>query len=302
MGETMNATAKRSRINNAVIAEALRDAAKLLDQQKASQSRILTYDNAARTIERLPENIADIAARGVEALESLPYIGRTVATAIIQLTTTGRWAQLERMRGELTPEITFQNVPGIGPAFAYLIHKSLHVDTLETLEAAAHDGRLETVPRIGKRRCKTIRQSLASILARKNQLQQDADKTDLPPVEMILDVDREYREKAGAGKLALITPNRFNPRREAWLPILHTERGPWLFTALFSNTSSAHELGRTGDRVIILHNSHQHAEDQCTVVTESSGPLKGRRVVCQREQECLENLDKKQLSVMFRPC
>ena len=293
MSETMNATAKRGRINNAVIAETLRDAAKLLDQQKASRPRILTYDNAARTIEGLPENIADVAARGVEALESLPYIGRTVATAIIQLTTTGRWEQLERMRGELTPEITFQNVPGIGPAFACLIHESLHVDTLETLEAAAHDGRLETVPGIGERRCKTIRQSLASILVREKQLQQDVNKTNLPPVEVILDVDQEYREKATAGKLALITQNRFSLRSEAWLPVLHTERGPWFFTALFSNTSSAHEVGRTGDRVIILHNSHQHAEDQCTVVTERSGPLRGRRVVRWREQECLKMLDKK---------
>ena len=293
MSETMNATTKRSRINNAVIAETLRDAAKLLGRQNASHSRILTYDNAARTIEKLPENIADVAARGVEALESLPYIGRTISTAIIQLTTTGRWAQLERMRGELTPEITFQNIPGIGPAFACLIHENLHVDTLETLEAAAHDGRLETVPGIGKRRSKVIRKSLANILARKKRLPQDVARTDLPPVEVILDVDQEYHEKAGAGQLALITPKRFNPRSEAWLPILHTERGHWLFTALFSNTSRAHELGRTGDLVIILHNSHQHAENQCTVVTERSGPLKGRRVVRRREQECLKMFDRK---------
>lgn len=61
---------------------------------------------------------------------------------------------------------------------------------------------------------------------------------------MLLDVDRAYR--AAAGALAKIAPKRFNPAGEAWLPILHTERGPWRFTALFSNTARAHSLGRTG--------------------------------------------------------
>ena len=55
------------------------------------------------------------------------------------------------MRGKLDPEASFQNIPGIGPVFARLIHEHLHVDTLEALEAAAHDGRLDTVPGIGER-------------------------------------------------------------------------------------------------------------------------------------------------------
>jgi hypothetical protein len=45
-----------------------------------------------------------------------------------------------------------------------------------------------------------------------------------PPVEELLDVDREYREKATAGQLRSIAPRRFNPSSEAWLPVLHTQR------------------------------------------------------------------------------
>jgi len=277
--------------NNKFVAEALRDAAALFAQQDANQFRVSAYRKAAKTIEELPEDVADVAARGVNTLDALPHIGKSIAGAIVQLTTTGRWAQLERMLGRLDPEIAFQNIPGIGPTFARLIHEHLHVDTLEALEAAAHDGRLAGVPGIGERRGKIIRQSLASILARKGPLSSSVHKVPPPPIEMILDVDGEYRKRAIAGNLKRIAPKRFNPNSEAWLPILHTERGPWHFTVLFSNTARAHELGKTADWVIIFYSSDHQVEDQCTVVTETNGPLKGRRVVRGRERECLEQLD-----------
>lgn len=287
----MSRNALQRKDNNAVVAEALRDAATLLAQQNANPFRISAYRNAAKTIEDLNEDIAVIAARGADALDTLPHVGKSIATAIMQLTTTGRWAQLERMRGMLDPEIAFQNIPGIGPTFARLIHEQLHIDTLEALEAAAHDGRLDAVPGIGERRSKIIRQSLASVLARRRLLPPSGHKLEPPPVEIVLDVDREYREKANSGDLKFIAPRRFNPKGEAWLPILHTEREPWHFTVLFSNTAKAHELGKTADWVIVFYSSDHQIEDQLTVVTETSGPLKGQRVVRGREQECLVRMD-----------
>ena len=276
--------------NNQMVAEALREAAALLSQQDANQFRVSAYRNAAKTIEELPEDVADVAARGSDELDALPHVGKSIAAAIMQLTATGRWPQLERMRGKLDPEASFQNIPGIGPVFARLIHEHLHVDTLEGLEAAAHDGRLDTVPGIGERRGKIIRQSLANILGRKGPLASSTRKVSPPPIGMILDVDREYRERASAGDLKLIAPKRFNPKGEAWLPILHTERGPWHFTVLYSNTARAHELGKTADWVIVFYASDHQNEDQFTVVTETNGPLKGQRVVRGREQECLAQL------------
>ncbi|MGI9174618.1 MAG: hypothetical protein ACR2GR_04810, partial [Rhodothermales bacterium] len=60
---------------------------------------------------------------------------------------------------------------------------------------------------------------------------------------------------------------------------------PWSFTALFSNSARAHELGKTDDWVVIYFDRGE-GERQCTVVTETRGPLKGRRVVRGREREC----------------
>ncbi len=101
----------------------------------------------------------------------------------------------------------------------------------------------------------------------------------------LLDVDREYRELAAAGRLHQIAPRRFNPSGEAWLPILHTQRGDRHYTALFSNTARAHKLGKTGDWVILYYDG-AGGERQATVITSQFGALKGRRIVRGREEEC----------------
>ena len=75
-----------------------------------------------------------------------------------------------------------------------------------------------------------------------------------------------------------IAPKRFNPKDETWLPVLHTRRGDWHFTVLYSNTQRAHELGKTHDWVVIYFHPGSEPEAQCTVVTETHGPLEGRRL------------------------
>ena len=110
-----------------------------------------------------------------------------------------------------------------------------------------------------------------------------------PGVEVLLDVDREYREKAHAGLLPKIAPRRMNPEGKAWLPVLHTRFGPWHFTALFSNTELAHELHRNYDWVVIFFSDAEGDEGQCTVVTERRGALTGQRVVRGREPECAQH-------------
>lgn len=67
------------------------------------------------------------------------------AADLLEQQQAGRWGRLDRLRGTLEPETLFRSVAGIGPELARRIHDSLHVDTLEALEIAAHDGRLASV-------------------------------------------------------------------------------------------------------------------------------------------------------------
>ncbi len=275
----------RSTRTNTFVADKLREGADLLEQQAADRFRVAAYRRAADTVDKLTEPLEDIVHRhGIDGLIALPGIGRGIAAAIEELLRTGRWSKLQRLRGQLEPDQLFQSVPGIGPQMAHAIHETLHVDTLEALELAAHDGRLANVRGIGPRRAAAIRASLGALLGRPRVYRPSGAAA--PPVAMLLEVDRAYREEAEHDTLPKIAPKRFNPTNEAWLPILHTTRDHWHFTVLFSNTARAHELDRTRDWVVIYYYDDHHQEGQHTVVTETRGPLAGKRVVRGRESEC----------------
>jgi len=271
---------------NGIVADRLREAADLLEQQNANPFRVRAYRKAADTVASLDRDISQLAEEGgADALVALPNIGQGIASAILEILHTGRWTRVDRLRGELDAVHLFQTVPGIGPELAKRIHDTLHVDTLEALETAAHDGHLETVAGVGGRRAASIRAALASMLSRR-RVRQPAPGGDGPSVAQLLAVDGDYRRRAEAGELATITPRRFNPEQEAWLPIMHETANGWHFTALYSNTARAHELGRTRDWVVIYFYDDHHREGQHTVVTETHGALIGRRVVRGLEAEC----------------
>jgi DNA polymerase (family 10) len=273
---------------NEEVAEIFDEVADLLEAQGEQHYRALAYRRATDTIRGLTSSLQDVVeGRGPEWLESLPGVGENLARHILEVLETGRLRLLDRLRGESEPEALFRTVPGVGPKLAELVHERLGIESLEELEMAAHDGRLATVPGFGARRLRAVSENLKARLGRRSQRRRPS-RSSRPPVSELLEVDEEYREKARSGSLSLIAPRRFNPDNEKWLPILHTRRGPRYYTALFSNTARAHELGRTHDWVVLFYHEDDTAEGQATVVTEYRGPLAGRRVVRGRETECLE--------------
>lgn len=274
---------------NLEVAARLDEVSRLLQQQRASPFRVEAYRRGADTVRGLSQPVSAILRQaGPDGLERLPAIGQSLARAIRDLVSTGRLPMLERLRGESDAVALLASVPGVGPVLAERLHQDLGIDTLEDLEAAAHDRRLERMPLFGEKRLAAVRQSLASRLGRVRVPPGDEESAaGQPAVAELLDVDHEYRTQAEAGELRRIAPRRFNPAREAWLPILHGRRGEREYTALFSNTARAHELGKTRDWVVIYADGGRE-ERQYTVVTANRGPLKGRRIVRGRETECLE--------------
>ena len=276
--------------DNAGIAQWLREMAVLLDAQNGNIYRAAAYRKAADTVAQLDRSVRDIFEEaGISGLDALPGVGPRIAAAIGEILATGRWGQLQHLRGEADPAALLRTIPGVGPELAHRLHEGLGVETLEALEVAAHDGRLERLPYIGARRAASIRAALTQMLDRRRALNRRLPVTlaqHEPSVEWLLDIDREYRAGAQAGQLSKIAPRRFNPKGEAWLPVLHTQRGDWHFTALFSNTARAHDLGRVRDWVVIYGEDKEHGERQYTVVTAAHGPLAGRRAVRGREADC----------------
>jgi DNA polymerase (family X) len=272
-------------MQNVEIARRLEEVGDLLEEQHANPFRVQAYRRAAATVRRLPRPLAQVMSEeGTEGLRAETGVGEHLATALRTLITTGRLPMLDRLRGETDPLALLESVPGIGRALSERLYGEFGIDSLEELEAAAHDGRLADLAGIGKKKLAGIIDTLATRLGRVRQTIRTYEK-DEPWVEELLDVDREYREKAAAGELPTIAPRRFNPSGEAWLPILHTHRGERNYTALYSNTARAHELGRTHDWVVLYYDGGLN-ERQVTVITSPRGNLAGRRIVRGREDEC----------------
>lgn len=271
---------------NRLAAERLREAAVLLTHQQDSAYRVGAYRRAADAITALDQDLRDILdAGGIAALRQIPGVGRNIAGALAEMVRTGRWTYLDRLRGSAEPQDVFCAIPGIGPGLAKRLHEALNVETLEQLEAALHDPDARKVAGVGPRRLAMLRASLGQMLARIRSVR--TMPADEPPVDVLLEVDREYRTKAARNELRKIAPKRFNPKAEAWLPILHTTRDTWHFTVLFSNTARAHDLGKVSDWVIVYFHANNGGESQRTIVTETRGVLAGQRVVRGRERQCL---------------
>ena len=272
---------------NSLVASRLDEVAQILEQQRANVFRVGAYRRAAAMLRGLQEPIDQIVKNeGLPGLEKLPGIGETLARFIHEMVITGRLPMLDRLRGDSDPITLLRTVPGIGRVLAEKLHDDLGIETLEELEIAAHDGRLEKIAGLGSKRIAGIRDSLATRLGRVRI--QHAGLRAEPPVSEILDVDAEYRRRSAREDLPKIAPRRFNPEHKRRLPILHTVRGERHYTALFSNTPRAHQLRKTSDWVVIFYDG-KGGERQCTVITSAFGPLAGRRIIRGRESECLKH-------------
>ena len=268
--------------------------AALLEVQGADRFRVRAYRRAGETLRSLPEPVSAIHARGgLEALEALPGIGPSIARSIATVLAWGRLPMLDRLRGRSGGTAILRTVPGIGSALASRLQDELGIESLEELEIAAHDGRLAALEAFGPKRLAAVRDTLAHRLARIRGRPPAGGPQ--PTVAEILEVDREYREAAAAGRLRTIAPRRLNPGHRTRVPVLHASRGNRHYTAMFSNTPRAHELGRTRDWVVLYAEEADAggAERQYTVVTEPDrGGLAGLRVVRGREPECLAHYER----------
>lgn len=277
-------------MNNKEIADSLREIAELLEQQGANPFRSNAYLRAAKTVEQLTQPLTELVARqGISGLTELAGIGSGIARSLFEYVKTGRMSRLESLKAGHDPIELFEQIPGIGATLAHRLIEVLHVDTLEALEVAAHNGRLAQVPGFSENKIEMVQAWLNHVLGYRRTGTDSRQPIAEPAVALLLQIDFLYRKKADADELPKIAPKRFNPDGKAWLPIMHASRQGWHFTALYSNTSRAHRLQKTEDWVVLFCYDDEHHEGQYTVVTETKGSLVGKRVVRGREDECRQH-------------
>jgi hypothetical protein len=289
IAQSDNAIDERLPLTNQQVASRLEEIAELLESQDANPFRVRAYRSASETLRRTDRRVSEILEdEGVNGLIRFSGIGRSLARAIEQLALTGQLALLSRLRGDMAPERLFATVATIGQELARRIHEQLGIESLADLEVVAYDGRLAAVEGMGRGRIRAVRESLAGRFRERPHIPESRRqplRSPEPPVAELLAIDEEYRRKAAADRLMRIAPRRFNPTGEAWLPVLHTQRDERHYTALYSNTARAHELGTTRDWVVIYRDDRK-GDGQWTVVTARYGPVKTMRIVRGRENEC----------------
>ncbi len=267
---------------NDQIATNLLNAADILAIENGSPFRVTAYRRAADAIRQLDRDIATIEAEG--ALDAIPSLSPSIARSVAELVRTGRWRFLERLRARMCPMELFKTIPGIGPTLARRLHETAHIDTLQALETAAHEGRLNAILGLSPRRGASICNAIAEML--KNVQVRSSVAPDEPDIGMLLDVDREFREATTPEQLDKIDAKRFVPSGEARFPEFRAGRDRWEFRAFYSNKERARKSRCVLDRVVILFRTAGQNEMQRTVVTGRRVPFAGKRVVRGREMEC----------------
>lgn len=134
--------------NNHEIARIFSEIADLMEVREDSPFKVRAYRKAADTIEALTESLEGIAARG--ALEEIPGIGKAIAEKITDICRTGTTKLYEELRAEVPAGLVeILAIPGIGPSKVRALYEGLGIKSVDELETAAREHRLQGVAGMG---------------------------------------------------------------------------------------------------------------------------------------------------------
>jgi len=149
-------------MENAKIARIFNEIADLLDIRGDNPFRIRSYRAAARTIEDLPENLAGELAKGGDLTE-LPGIGKDLAGKIAEIVRSGRLEFLDDLKKKLPPGLPeLLRLEGVGPKKVKLFSEKAGVDSIDSLEKAAREGRIRDLARMGEKTEENIIRAIES--------------------------------------------------------------------------------------------------------------------------------------------
>lgn len=134
---------------NGQLARILRDIGFLteVEDEPNAQFKARAYYRAADSIEGLDDDIDAIYGNGgMQALLEIPAVGKAIAAKIEEYVGTGKVNHYEEQKKRLPIDIaSLGSIEGIGPRTLRAIYEKLKVTNLSELEAAAREGRLQSV-------------------------------------------------------------------------------------------------------------------------------------------------------------
>jgi DNA polymerase (family 10) len=147
-------------MDNRSIAHLLDETADLLEIDGGDSFRIRSYRRAAEAVESTTVTLASIAG-DAKKLQEMPGIGKGMAANIAQIEETGTFDLRRELLEKYNPSILeLLKLPGMGPKTVALLFSALKVDSIETLEAALKAGKLNGLPRFGKKLIDNIKKGI----------------------------------------------------------------------------------------------------------------------------------------------
>ena len=139
-------------MENITIARMLDETAALLEIDAADPFRIRSYRRAAEAVEQQTTQLATLVASDPKALLAIPGIGKSMAANITQLVETGTMELRAELLTKYKPSmLELLRLPGMGPKTVALVWSALGVTDIDSLEAAAREGKLTDLPRMGEK-------------------------------------------------------------------------------------------------------------------------------------------------------
>jgi len=130
------------------VARTLDEIAQYIELSDPNPFRARAFEKAARKIETLEQDLADLVQRG--ELASVPGIGKAIGPIISEIVTTGSSRYLDDLRKQY-PQGIFDllRVPALGLRKIGILHAELGVTDIESLEQAAREGRIAKLKGFG---------------------------------------------------------------------------------------------------------------------------------------------------------
>jgi DNA polymerase (family X) len=192
-------------MNNSDVVGALSEIAELLELKNESSFRIRAYENAAKAVSNLTEDVRALASSG--ELTNVKGIGKGIAQRIDELLADGRIPYLEELRAQFPSGVReLMRVPGVGPSLARRAYTELGVSNLDEFKLAAEDGRLATMSGFGEKSAQNVLRALSRVNKRESRI--SIGKA-LPVVEELMGTLRErnaFHNLTAAGSLRRWSP------------------------------------------------------------------------------------------------
>lgn len=142
-------------MNKSDIADVLNEIATLLEIKGENPFKIRAYQNGARKLETLEEDLGELVAE--ERLKEVAGFGDALVQKITELYETGSLEFFEKLKASVEPGlVSMLEIPGLGAKKIKAMYKALGVSSIEELKAACEDGSVAGLKGFGKKTAEKI--------------------------------------------------------------------------------------------------------------------------------------------------